>query len=207
MKDELAADLAPFLDERGRPEEAYRGSIRRIEVRFQRRERRAERDYVDWVLLAVSALLRDAVAAEVGGGLEVLLNPDLAGERAASRAARASPSCERPVAWRPSRRRAPPSRRTSISTPVSCWNGRSSGSERPPRSASAERRAGDTKSGAGITGASSLRWHAGTGGTALMDVPKERAKGREGPHRGRPGAVPDGRPDGRGGHGRLRGRG
>ena len=81
MKDELAADLAPFLDERGRPEEAYRGSIRRIEVRFQRRERRAERDYVDWVLLGVSALLRDAVAAEVGGGLEVLLNPDLAGEQ------------------------------------------------------------------------------------------------------------------------------
>jgi hypothetical protein len=32
------------------------------------------------VLLGVSALLRDSVAAEVGGGIEVLLNPDLAGE-------------------------------------------------------------------------------------------------------------------------------
>jgi DNA polymerase-3 subunit delta' len=79
IKDELAAELAPFLDERGRPEEAYRGPIRRIELRFQRRERRAERDYVDWVLLGVSALLRDAVAGGVGGGIEVLMNPDLAG--------------------------------------------------------------------------------------------------------------------------------
>jgi DNA polymerase-3 subunit delta' len=79
MKDELAEELAPFLDERGRPEEAYRGAIRRIELRFQRRERRAERDYVDWVLLAVSALLRDAVATDVGAGLEVLMNPDLSG--------------------------------------------------------------------------------------------------------------------------------
>ena len=83
--------------------------IKRLEIRFQRRERRAERDYVDWVLLGVSALLRDSVAAEVGGGIEVLLNPDLAGEPAA----RASPSSVRPAAWRPSRRRAPPSPTTS----------------------------------------------------------------------------------------------
>ena len=79
IKDELASELAPFLDERGRPEEAYRGPIRRIELRFQRRERRAERDYVDWVLLGVSALLRDAVVGGVGGGIEVLMNPDLPG--------------------------------------------------------------------------------------------------------------------------------
>ena len=77
-------DLAPFLDERGRPRRRTK-VVRRIEVRFQRRERRAERDYVDWVLLGVSALLRDAVAAEVGGGLEVLLNPDLAGEQGGAR--------------------------------------------------------------------------------------------------------------------------
>jgi DNA polymerase III subunit delta' len=79
IKEELAGELAPFLDERGRPEEAYRGPIRRIELRFQRRERRAERDFVDWVLLGVTALLRDAVASGVGGGIEVLMNPDLAG--------------------------------------------------------------------------------------------------------------------------------
>ena len=59
MGAELDAELAPFLDEKGRPEEAYRGAIRRIETRFKRKERRAERDYVDWVLLAVSALLRE----------------------------------------------------------------------------------------------------------------------------------------------------
>src|SRR5207249_11665552 len=59
---ELDAELAPFLDEKGRPEEAYRGSIRRIETRFHRRERRAERDHLDRVLMAASALLRDSVA-------------------------------------------------------------------------------------------------------------------------------------------------
>jgi DNA polymerase-3 subunit delta' len=77
LKNELEAELAPFLDEKGRPEEAYRGAIRRIEIRHKRRERRSERDYVDWVLLAVSSLLRDRIASAVGGGAEVLLNPDL----------------------------------------------------------------------------------------------------------------------------------
>ena len=61
LRAELEDELAPFLDERGRPEEAYRGAIRRIEERHKRRVRRAERDYVDWVLLAVSSLLRDRV--------------------------------------------------------------------------------------------------------------------------------------------------
>jgi len=77
LKSELEGELAPFLDEKGRPEDAYRGSIKRIEVRFHRRERRAERDYVDWVLLAVSSLLRDGIAVAVGGGSELLMNPDL----------------------------------------------------------------------------------------------------------------------------------
>jgi DNA polymerase-3 subunit delta' len=70
-------DLAPFLDERGRPEEAYRGAIRRIQTRHERQLRRAERDYVDRVLLAVSALLRDRAVAAVGGGPDLLLNPDV----------------------------------------------------------------------------------------------------------------------------------
>ena len=74
---ELDRELAPFVDERGRPQDAYRGAVKRIEIRFQRRERRAERDYVDWVLLAVSALLRDRIATQVGGGPELLMNPDL----------------------------------------------------------------------------------------------------------------------------------
>jgi DNA polymerase III subunit delta' len=76
MTRELEEELAPFLDEKGRPEEAYRGSIRRIETRFQRRQRRAERDFVDRVLLAASALLRDAVASGTGAPAGVSLNPD-----------------------------------------------------------------------------------------------------------------------------------
>jgi len=77
MKAELEQALAPFVDERGRPEESYRGAIRRIEIRFQRRERRAERDYIDWVLLAASAIVRDRIAAEAGVADADLINPDL----------------------------------------------------------------------------------------------------------------------------------
>ncbi len=78
MKAELDEELAPFRDERGRAEEAYRGAIRRIEIRFKRRERRAERDYVDWVMLGVSSLLRDRIASSVGVPGDELVNPDLA---------------------------------------------------------------------------------------------------------------------------------
>ncbi len=77
LKDELAEDLAPFLDERGRPEEAYRGAIRRLQLRHDRRVRRAERDYLDWVLLAASSIARDRVAAGVGADAGVRINVDL----------------------------------------------------------------------------------------------------------------------------------
>jgi hypothetical protein len=76
MKGELDAELAPFLDEKGRPEDIYRGAIRRIEVRFARRERRAERDHIDRVLLASSALLRDRIVAGVRGEPALRLNID-----------------------------------------------------------------------------------------------------------------------------------
>lgn len=78
LAEHLRDELAPFLDDRGRPEEAYRGAIRRMEERHKRQVRRAERDYVDRVLLAVSALLRDGVVVAVGGGSDLLMNPDLA---------------------------------------------------------------------------------------------------------------------------------
>ena len=71
-------DLAPFRDEKGQDEPAYRGAIRKINDRYKRKERRAERDYVDWVLLAVSALLRDRIALSVGISPPELMNPDLA---------------------------------------------------------------------------------------------------------------------------------
>ncbi|HXF36252.1 MAG TPA: DNA polymerase III subunit [Actinomycetota bacterium] len=76
LKEEFRAELEPFLDEAGRVEEAYRGAVRRIETRQRRRERRAERDFLDRVLLACSALLRDRVAATVGVGPDLLLNVD-----------------------------------------------------------------------------------------------------------------------------------
>jgi DNA polymerase-3 subunit delta' len=83
LKEQLDDELAPFLDERGRPEDAYRGPIRRLEERHKRRVRRAERDYVDWVLMAGSAALRDRIVAAVGGDAGLLINPDLpAAERA-----------------------------------------------------------------------------------------------------------------------------
>ncbi len=78
LRAEFDDELAPFLDDKGRPEDAYRSAIKRIQVRFQRRERRSEREYVDRVLLGVSALLRDRVAAAVGEPREALLNPDIA---------------------------------------------------------------------------------------------------------------------------------
>ena len=77
LASELEAELAPFFDDEGEPQEAYRGAIRRIEMRAQRRERRAERDHVDRVLLGVSALLRDGIAAALGGPTELLMNPDI----------------------------------------------------------------------------------------------------------------------------------
>ncbi|HET9725198.1 MAG TPA: hypothetical protein VFR44_15340, partial [Actinomycetota bacterium] len=77
LTESLKDELAPFLDDSGRPEEAYRAAVRRLEERHKRRVRRAERDYVDWVLLAASAILRDRVVVAVGGGGELLMNPDL----------------------------------------------------------------------------------------------------------------------------------
>ena len=58
-------------------------------MRFQRRERRAERDYVDWVLLALATLLRDGIAAAVGVDRDGALNLDLvhSGGTSAPRAA------------------------------------------------------------------------------------------------------------------------
>jgi DNA polymerase III subunit delta' len=78
LDEDRERDLAPFRDEKGQDEPAYRGAIRKITDRYKRKERRAERDYVDWVLLAVSALLRDRIAVSVGVPATELMNPDLA---------------------------------------------------------------------------------------------------------------------------------
>jgi DNA polymerase-3 subunit delta' len=84
LKESLQEELAPFLDDRGRPEEAFRGVIRRLEERHKRRLRRAERDYLDWILLAMSSVYRDRIASRVGaedsGLINLDLRPDLDGD-------------------------------------------------------------------------------------------------------------------------------
>ena len=77
MKEDLAEELAPFRDSRGRTEDAFRGVVRRLEERHKRRLRRAERDYVDWVLLSASTLLRDRLLQASGAGSELLVNLDV----------------------------------------------------------------------------------------------------------------------------------
>jgi len=77
LAEELAEELRPFLDDRGRPEAAYRGAIKRLEMRHDRRMRREERDYVDRVLMAISSLLRDRMVRAFGGEADLLVNVDL----------------------------------------------------------------------------------------------------------------------------------
>jgi DNA polymerase III subunit delta' len=79
LAEELEAELEPFLDERGRPEDHFRGVVRRIEDQHERRLRRAEREFLDWSLLSLAAYWRDAVVASTGGGGQgdLLINIDL----------------------------------------------------------------------------------------------------------------------------------
>jgi DNA polymerase III subunit delta' len=77
MKGELAEELAPFKDARGRTEDPFRGVVRRLEERHKRRLRRAERDYVDWVLLSASSLLRDRILELTGGDPALRMNLDV----------------------------------------------------------------------------------------------------------------------------------
>ncbi|HMC37344.1 MAG TPA: hypothetical protein VKK30_05715 [Actinomycetota bacterium] len=80
LADELAEEVGPFLDARGRPEEAFRGVIRRMEERHERRVRRAEREFLDSALLALAAYFRDLVVAASGGSDRVLINLDRPGD-------------------------------------------------------------------------------------------------------------------------------
>jgi DNA polymerase-3 subunit delta' len=77
LKADLDRELATFQDQEGRPDEAYRGVMARVRARYQRRERRAERDYVDWVLLSLSSMLRDDVMLALGGDRDWRINLDL----------------------------------------------------------------------------------------------------------------------------------
>jgi DNA polymerase III subunit delta' len=85
LGEELAAEVGPFLDERGRPEDAFRGVVRRMEEQHERRLRRAEREFLDASLLALGAYFRDLVVTASGGGDELLINLDRPADLAAPR--------------------------------------------------------------------------------------------------------------------------
>ena len=92
----LDEELAPYVDpESGRPFEEMRALVRRVKERHQRAERRAERDFLDWSLLALEAWFRDTLLAAAGGDREWAINLDLpAGEVDAARAAAAIEALE-----------------------------------------------------------------------------------------------------------------
>jgi DNA polymerase III subunit delta' len=73
---QLATELEPFMDERGRPEEPFRSVVRRLQEQHERRLRRAEREFLDQSLLALASTWRDAVAAAAGAAPDVLINVD-----------------------------------------------------------------------------------------------------------------------------------
>jgi DNA polymerase-3 subunit delta' len=75
---ELEAELEPFLDERGRPEEPFKGVVRRLQEQHERRLRRAEREFLDSALLALAAYWRDVAVAASGGDADLMINVDLA---------------------------------------------------------------------------------------------------------------------------------
>jgi DNA polymerase-3 subunit delta' len=77
LGDELQAELEPFLDERGRPQEPFRAVVRRLTEQHERRLRRAEREFLDLALMSLTAYFRDVAAIGSGAGKDVLINIDL----------------------------------------------------------------------------------------------------------------------------------
>jgi DNA polymerase-3 subunit delta' len=77
LADRLAGDLEPFADpDSGRPLEQYRATVRRLKDRHHRLERRAEREFLDWSLLALEAWFRDGLLAAAGGEAGWAINLD-----------------------------------------------------------------------------------------------------------------------------------
>jgi DNA polymerase-3 subunit delta' len=77
LKETFEEELEQFTDDRGRVEDAYRGVVRRLKERHHRQERRAERDFIDWVLLGISSVLRDRILVAAGGDPGLRINVDL----------------------------------------------------------------------------------------------------------------------------------
>ena len=77
LRESLDEELEQFTDDRGRVEDAFRGLVKRLKERHHRQERRAERDFIDWVLLAASSILRDRIVTATGGDRSTQINLDL----------------------------------------------------------------------------------------------------------------------------------
>ena len=74
----LEDELRPLLDpDTGKPAEQFRPLVKRIQERHQRRERRAEREFLDWSLLALQTWYRDALLVSSGGDPAWAINLDL----------------------------------------------------------------------------------------------------------------------------------
>jgi DNA polymerase-3 subunit delta' len=74
LDEEMEALLDP---DTGKPYRHLRAEVRRVQERRARRERRAEREFLDWSLLAVESWLRDALLSAAGGEVAWALNLDL----------------------------------------------------------------------------------------------------------------------------------
>jgi DNA polymerase-3 subunit delta' len=91
LKEDLAAEVEPMLNpDTGKPDEGYQVIVKRIQEKYHRRDRRAEREYLDWSLLALQAWHRDVLATLAGAPADQLINVDLA-EDVASHARQARP--------------------------------------------------------------------------------------------------------------------
>ena len=78
LGDVLEEEVAPFLDpDTGDVMEQFRAVVRRVRERHQRRERRAEREFLDWSLLALEAWYRDALLVSSGADPGWVINLDL----------------------------------------------------------------------------------------------------------------------------------
>jgi DNA polymerase III subunit delta' len=77
LGDELQADLEPFLDEQGKPQEQFRAVVRRLSEQHERRLRRAEREFLDLALMSLAAYFRDVAASASGARPDLLINVDL----------------------------------------------------------------------------------------------------------------------------------
>jgi len=77
LGEDLKEELVPFLDDKGKPEEPFRGVVRRIEEQHERRLRRAEREFLDWSLQALAAYARDQVVVASGGSSEMVIHLDM----------------------------------------------------------------------------------------------------------------------------------